>query len=376
MHNLSLKRIYWSFESLNLLISNCSLATGYLNIHDNFSSVSDSDFHDGLKVAIDDSSLGYMRAQNVSQIIIKNSNITGRKEEGSSSFFVIHNSNITISDSIFANNSIKFNSTEPTLLNASFNSNITFVNCIVSGNTGYASIIQVINQSFLRLIDSDISYNKIFNESMDPKRAEERSIVRINDSSVSVVSSNFTHNELVSPEIGGSVMFISYYSKIEYLEGCFFAKNRGTSLYTLAFPGGKLNITNSYIAENYSPRSITGTFSLRGISLRSGDYYLSNCTFVKNYADDGGGVFSRAGSTLNFKNCVFKENRAFTAGGLDVMQALTHFENCSFIANEGILHTGAVMGQSGAHLVIHNCLFESNHALMLLVHLALKFSQN
>ena len=88
-----------------------------------------------------------------------------------------------------------------------------------------ASIIQVITQSFLRLIDSDFSYNKIFNESMDPKRAEERSIVRINDSPISVVSSNFTHNELVSPEVGGSVMFISYYSKIEYLEGCFFAKN-------------------------------------------------------------------------------------------------------------------------------------------------------
>ena len=242
MHNLSLKRIHWSFESLNLLISNCSLATGYLNIHDHFSSESDSDFYDSLKVTIDDSSLGYMRTRNVSQIIIKNSNITGRNEESSSSFFVIHNSNITISDSIFANNSIKFNSTEPTLLNASINSNITFVNCIVSGNTGYASIIQVINQSFLRLIDSDFSYNKIFNESMDPKRAEERSIVRINDSSISVVSSNFTHNELVSPEVGGSVMFISYYSKIEYLEGCFFAKNKGTSLYTLAFPGGKLII--------------------------------------------------------------------------------------------------------------------------------------
>ena len=146
----------------------------------------------------------------------------------------------------------------------------------------------------------------------------------------------------------------------QYLEGCFFAKNLGTSLYTLAFPGGKLNITNSYIAENYSPRSITGTFSLRGISLKSGDYCLSNCTFVKNYANDGGGVFSEAGSTLN---CVFKENRAFTAGGVDVMEALTHFENCSFIANEGILYTRAVMGQSGAHLVIHNCLFESNHGI-------------
>ena len=211
MHNLSLKRIHWSFENLNLGISSCFLATGFLNIHDNFSS--DSDFNDGLKVAIDDSRLGYMRAQNVSQIIIRNSNITGRKEEGSSSFFVIHNSNITISDSIFANNSIKFNSTEPTLLDASINSNITFVNCIVSGNTGYASIIQVSNQSFLRLIDSDFSYNKIFNESMDPKRAEERSIVRINDSSISVVSSNFTHNELVSPENERSVVFISYYSK-------------------------------------------------------------------------------------------------------------------------------------------------------------------
>ena len=307
-----------------------------------------------------------MRAQNVSQIIMNNSSIIGRNEESSSSCLVIHNSNITISDSIFANNSMKLNSTQPTLLNASTNSSIELVNCIVSGNTGHVSIIQVTNQSSLRLINSDISYNKIFNESLDPKYTKERSIVRINDSSVLVVSSNFTHNELVSPTNGGSVMFISCFSKIhvEYLEGCFFARNQGTSLYTLAFPGGRLNITNSHIAENYSPKGMTGTFSFRGVSLGSGDYYLSNCTFVKNYADDGGGVFSEAGSTLYFKNCIFKENRAFTAGAVDVTgMQVTHFENCSFIANEGILHTGAAMGQSGAHLVIHNCLFEHNHGI-------------
>ena len=316
---------------------------GYLNIYDNLSNESDSDFYDGLKVTIDDSRLGYMRAQNISQIIIRNSNITGRKEEGSSSFFVIHNSNITISNSTFANNSIKFNSTEPTLLDASINSNITFVNCIMSGNTGYTSIIQVSNQSFFHLINSDCYYNKIFNESL--KNADNRSIVHIDSSSVSVVSSNFTHNELVSPRNGGSVVFISGFSKIhvEYFEGCFFAKNQGTSLYTLAYPGGKLNITNSYIAENYSPRSITGTFTFRTNSDGYSDYYLSNCTFLKNYADDGGAVSSWTlpqRPTIYFKNCKFKENKAFTAGVLDTGGGRVHFENCSFIGNEGILHTG------------------------------------
>ena len=87
-------------------------------------------------MSIDNTSLVYLRADDISQIAIRKSNITGRTAESNSSFFVLQNSNIIISDSTFTNNSMKINSTKPTLLNASINSSISFVNCILSGNTG------------------------------------------------------------------------------------------------------------------------------------------------------------------------------------------------------------------------------------------------
>ena len=119
-----------------------------------------------------------------------------------------------------------------------------------------------------------------------------------------------------------------------------------------------MNVTNCYIARNNSPQKITGTFILDGPSDAS--IYMLNCTFFKNYADDGDGIFSFSQVKLYLKNCKFKENRAFTAGAFDTGLGTAHFENCSFIANEGILHTGAIMGQSGAQLVIYNCLFRDN----------------
>ena len=143
MHNLFLKSINWSFENLNLRISSCFLATAHLNIYQNLSNEILSESNEGLTATIDGSSLGFLKAENVSHILITKSNITGRNTEGSSSFFVLHKSNMTIFNSVFTKNSIKFNSTKPTLLKASGNSSIIFVNSNVSRNTGYKNIIQV-----------------------------------------------------------------------------------------------------------------------------------------------------------------------------------------------------------------------------------------
>ena len=158
-------RINWSFENLNVQISSCLLATANLTISKNFSNENYSIAYKGINVSIDDTSLGYLRADNVSQITIRNSNITDRDVVSNSSFIVLWNSNIIISDSTFTNNSIKIKSIKPTLLNAFVNSSISIVNCIVSENTGYVSIIQVTNSSSLNLTSSYISYNKIISES-------------------------------------------------------------------------------------------------------------------------------------------------------------------------------------------------------------------
>ena len=372
MDNLFLKSIDWTFENINLQVATCSLATANLKIYQTLSKESYPHYYEGINVSIDDSSLCYLRANDVAQITIRNSYINGRNAV-SSSFFVLQNSNMTISNSTFTNNSIKFNSTEPILLNASINSNIVFVNCTVTGNTGYISIIDVTDQSSLCLINSSINCNKIFNENISLKR---HSIVRINESFVSAVNCTFTQNQLVSPSDEGAVLKIYAFSRSDlHLEGCIFKKNQGTSLSAHAWPGGKLLIKNCYIAENNSPWSTTGTFILNGYN--GGAYYLFNCIFTKNYADDGGGVFSYGISTIHFRKCIFKENKAFTVGGVDICAAaITYFENCQFLANEGILHTGAIMGQYGAHLVIHNCLFKDNLGINDIGAVAIKLTQS
>ena len=165
MDNLPLKSVYWSFENINLQISSCLLGLTHLKIYKNLSNEDHFDFQENFYVIINESSLGHLRAHGISQIIIRNSFINGRHSANSSSFFVIKNSNITIINSTFTNNSITLNSTQPTLLNASIHSHITFHNCLILGNTGYVSIIQVTNRSFVHLITSEVSYNRISNES-------------------------------------------------------------------------------------------------------------------------------------------------------------------------------------------------------------------
>ena len=225
-------------------------------------------------------------------MIIRNSYINGRYTESSSSFFVIQNSNVTIINSTFTNNSIEFNSTQPTLLNASIHSHIALHNCLVSGNRGYVSIIQVTNQSFIHLINSEISYNRISNENnhkrsifnfehsfvsainctfthnqlVSPTNTNDGvlsiifisricneggykySIVNFENSFVSAVNCTFTHNQLVSPA-NSAVVSIIFISRI-FLESCTFTNNQGATISAIAKSTGKINVTNCYFAEN------------------------------------------------------------------------------------------------------------------------------
>ena len=355
MENLSLGNINWSFENLSLQISKCSFAAANLTVCENLSNENYSNAFEGINIFIADSTLGYLRAYNVSQIRIRNSNITGRDADRNSSFLILQNSNIVISDSTFTNNSIQFNSARPTLLTASINSNISFVNCTLSGNTGYVSIIQVTKLSSLNLINSVISYNKILNGST------QRTIFFANETCFSAVNCTFIHNQLVSPKSGGAVVKITYFPRI-YLDSCIITNNQGISLLVEhRVDGGKVNITNSYIAENYSPYEISSTFSLQAVS--GGAFYVLNCTFLKNYATNGGAVWGGEAYLFHFKDCIFKENKASTGGAAEV-GGQVYFENCEFYANEGILQTGAIMDMTaGSLLVIDNCVFRDNRGI-------------
>ena len=308
-------------------------------------------------VFIDRSNLGYLRTENVSQVRIRNSYITGRNAL-SSSIFVIQNTHMTISNSTFTNNSIKFNSTDPTLLNASGHSEITFNNCTVLGNTGYVSIIQVTIQGFLRLTNSEISYNRIFKDSIFSNY-----ILNIKECFVAAVSCIFAHNELSSTN-GWAMMSISSTSGI-FLERCTFTHNQGSTVHATASAGDKLNVTNCHFAENNSTETTFLAFGGHPI----GDHHSSsiiysffNCTFVRNYAYDGGAV-NAAGTIIYFKKCVFRENKAFSSGAVTIQPSIAYFENCEFLANKAIFQVGAIYGQGYSSVTIMNSLFQNNRGI-------------
>ena len=176
------------------------------------------------------------------------------------------------------------------------------------------------------------------------------------------INCTFTHNQLVAPKSGGAVVFFKHASSIT-LKSCIITNNLGMSLFVQHIvDGGKLNITNCYIAENISPSENRGTFDIH--SQDRSFYYLTNCTFFKNHANDGGAL-NGGGSVIYFKDCLFKENKAYSAGVAEV-SGQVYFENCEFLANEGILQTGVIMAWSGSRrsrVVIHRCLFRDNRGI-------------
>ena len=87
LDNLFLKSVDWLFENINVQISSCLLGSAHLKIYKNLSNQSHAGFYEDLYVSINDSSLGTLRADSVSQIIIRNSYINGRYTESSSSLF-------------------------------------------------------------------------------------------------------------------------------------------------------------------------------------------------------------------------------------------------------------------------------------------------
>ena len=358
LDNLSLKNVDWSFENINLHISSCLLSSAHLKIYKNLWNESKSDFHRDLYVSINESILGYLRAENVSRIRIRNSYISGRNAHDSS-FFVIHNTNLTISNSTFTNNNIKFNSTEPTLLKASSQSEIIFDNCTISGNTGYVNIIQVTDQSSLHLTNCEINYNRIFNYSIF-----RHAIVNITKSFVSAINCVFAHNELIPPTNGGAVMLMSFTSGILF-ESCTFTHNQGSTVIAYALKGEKLNVTNCHFVENNCTEigwTTFGAFGVHPISAYHSSsiiYYILNCTFVRNYAYDGGGV-NAALTIVYFKKCTFRENEAFSAGAVTVLPSIAYFENCKFLANKAISEIGGVFVQPYSTVTITNSLFDNN----------------
>lgn len=86
---------------------------------------------------------------------------------------------------------------------------------------------------------------------------------------------------------------------------------------------------------------------------------VENCTFYKNNAQFGGGVYLIAAGTFN--NCDFDNNFAASGGGAYSGGAgsTTTFNHCSFKNSGGSDTRGAgIYGSTG--IIVNNCLFEDN----------------
>jgi ribonuclease BN (tRNA processing enzyme) len=88
---------------------------------------------------------------------------------------------------------------------------------------------------------------------------------------------------------------------------------------------------------------------------------ISHCVFAKNYARDGGAVYSYDRAKPVFTKCVFSENRAENGGAvLDRVGVSSSFENCEFVGNMAHWRGGAVYFDYGSRPKLKKCVLRDN----------------
>jgi hypothetical protein len=108
----------------------------------------------------------------------------------------------------------------------------------------------------------------------------------------------------------------------------------GGGLWSLGNP----TVRHTSIEENFGGRRGGGVFSL-------GDPLFVECTFARNEAFEGGGVFVDSGGAPVFVSCVFRDNAATSGGGLFALgpgASPAVVSNSLFHANTAILDGGAI----------------------------------
>ena len=91
-------------------------------------------------------------------------------------------------------------------------------------------------------------------------------------------------------------------------------------------------------------------------------YYIKNCTFTRNWADDyGGAIYNEGNNTLYIINCVFKDNQADDYhGGAIYSKAPIHISDSILSGNVAYENGGAIY--CSCKVDASNCTFEHNKA--------------
>ena len=121
---------------------------------------------------------------------------------------------------------------------------------------------------------------------------------------------------------------------------CTFERNSAKSLMNKNTTGGAIcSIDSSNITVQQSLfKENTASYSGGGIYMQKARSSFVNCTFERNFVkflpengDVGGAICAKDFSYLTMHQCIFKENRAATAGGATFIQeSQSSFKNCTF----------------------------------------------
>jgi hypothetical protein len=89
---------------------------------------------------------------------------------------------------------------------------------------------------------------------------------------------------------------------------------------------------------------------------------IKNCSFIRNDADKGAGIYNRLYSNPIISNCKFIDNMAISGGGINNYYSSPTVINCTFISNFGILQGrgGGIYNSTDSNSIVNNCIFIDN----------------
>ena len=121
--------------------------------------------------------------------------------------------------------------------------------------------------------------------------------------------------------------------------------NAGTTLMSCTFDGNLADLYGGGL-RSYGPASPT----------------LTNCTFIKNHARDGGGMYDTSANAV-LVDCKFIENTAqLVAGGMHNRESSPTLTNCVFSGNR-VDYDGGGLSNYRANPTLNNCTFDDNVAV-------------